>query len=61
MSWINGRPLLGGRPLAAFTPLVDEELAKARAATAGAAPGARPYYDVAIEHGPKLVGMPKPS
>jgi protein-disulfide isomerase len=60
MSWVNGRPVLGGRAAAAFIPLIDEELAKARAATAGGAIAPDAYYAAAIEHGPKLVRLPRP-
>jgi protein-disulfide isomerase len=48
--YVNGRFLSGARPIEQFAALIDEELAKARAAIAS---GVRPeaYYPSLVEHG----------
>ena len=53
--FINGRNLRGAQPLAAFTTLVDEELAKAKALVAKGTPRAKVYETTIAkgETGPK--------
>jgi protein-disulfide isomerase len=53
--FINGRNLRGAQPVAAFTALVDEELAKAKALVAKGTPRAKVYATVIAngETGPK--------
>jgi len=55
--FINGRNLRGAQPLAAFTALVDEELAKAKALVAKGTPRAKVYETTIAkgETGPKTV------
>jgi len=48
--FINGRNLRGAQPLAAFTALVDEELAKAKALVAKGTPRAK-VYETTIANG----------
>ena len=53
--FINGRNLRGAQPLAAFTSLIDEELAKAKALVAKGTPRAKVYETIIAkgETGPK--------
>jgi protein-disulfide isomerase len=53
--FINGRNLRGAQPLAAFTTLIDEELAKAKALVAKGTPKAKLYATIIAngETGPK--------
>jgi protein-disulfide isomerase len=58
--FINGRNLRGAQPLPAFTTLVDEELAKAKALVAKGTPKAKVYETIISkgETGPKTAPAP---
>ena len=61
--FINGRNLRGAQPLTAFTSLIDEELAKAKALVAKGTPRAKVYATTIAngETGPKTApAAPKP-
>jgi predicted DsbA family dithiol-disulfide isomerase len=48
--YVNGRFLSGAQPVAVFSALIDEELAKAKAAIAGGV-AAADYYDTIVKVG----------
>jgi protein-disulfide isomerase len=58
--FINGRNLRGAQPLAAFTAVIDEELAKAKALVAKGTPRAKVYETTIAkgETGPKTAPAP---
>jgi len=58
--FINGRNLRGAQPLSAFTALIDEELAKAKALVAKGTPKAKLYATIIAngETGPKTKAAP---
>jgi protein-disulfide isomerase len=53
--FINGRKLVGAQPFAVFEPIIDEQLAAARAAVAGGVPAAKLYET--LQKGAKLAPL----
>lgn len=51
VTWINGRPLMGAQPIESFVQVIDEELAKAKAALARKGAKAADYYPNLVKTG----------
>ncbi|MFK8001038.1 MAG: DsbA family protein [Polyangiales bacterium] len=59
-SFVNGRNVRGAQPAAAFIPVIDEEMARARAAIASGTPRAN-IYDAMVGSGLNAPPTPPPS